>query len=60
MRRDDESDLTTRSMARRLHSVRFELYRQGEITVAGLRRLDAAIGLSEDDTYRLVRAEVNR
>ena len=59
-RRTDKPDLTTRVIAARVHEVRGDLYRQGEITVAGLRRLDQALGLAEDDTYRLVRAEANR
>lgn len=59
MSQHDEPDLTTRVCAARLHDTRRQLYREGEITVAGLRRLDEAIGLGEADTYRLVRGIAN-
>jgi len=48
-----EPDLVALVAEQRLKKVRQELYRQGEITMSGLRRLDEALGLSEDETYRL-------
>jgi len=48
-----ERDLAIREAIQRVRIIRHTLYRQGEITMSGLRRLDEALGLSEDETYRL-------
>lgn len=42
------SDLPTRTLAARLAPIRQALWDNGEITMAGLRRLDRAVGV---DTY---------
>ena len=44
----DNPDLLTRAITARLAETRQALYEHGEITMAGLMRLDRALGL---DTY---------